>query len=719
MTMFTTVLVANRGEIARRVIRTLRAMGIRSVAVYSDADAGARHVREADEAVRIGPADAASSYLNIAAVLEAARRTGAQAVHPGYGFLSENADFARACADAGIAFIGPPPQAIESMGDKVRAKRLVAEHGVPVNAGVDDRDLDDAALAAAAEQLGFPVLVKPSAGGGGMGMVEVREASELPAALRTARRVATAAFGDDALFLERLIDTPRHIEVQVLADKQGTVVHLGERECSLQRRHQKVIEECPSPAVDDALRARMGEAACAVARSVGYTGVGTVEFLVSARDPGTFSFMEMNTRLQVEHPVTELVCGVGDVRGIDLVEQQLRVAAGEPLTFAQDDVRLTGHAVEARLYAEDPAHDFLPATGRVLALREPRGDGVRVDSALETGLTITGDYDPMLAKVIAWGTDRDEALARLSDALGRTTVLGVVTNAAFLRALVDDADVRAARIDTGLIARLLERDAEAAVDDTTGGGNLPPADALTAAALLVNDDEWRRGSDAPWSRPTGWRLGTPSPVERRFGVGRTELVVRSVGAPADAVVRIGDGDAVRSRLLERSGDRMLVERDSRAARFLHARDADTLWLARDDGASAEPGPWVLRLLPSARPAAERGAARGASDAAADPQVRSPMPGTIVSVEVADGDAVEAGAGILVIEAMKMEHRVVAPLAGTVRLTSRVGDHVAADQPLALIEPVVPTRDDETAAPTTGGPTAADDRRPIPTTETRP
>ena len=372
--MFGTVLVANRGEIAVRVIRTLRALGIGSVAVYSDADARARHVRAADVAVRLGPAPAADSYLNAGAIVAAARQTGAQAVHPGYGFLAENAAFARACADAGLTFIGPPPAAIEAMGDKIRAKATVAAAGVPVVPGAGDPSMTERDLVTAAPAVGFPLLIKPSAGGGGKGMRLVRAESELAGAIAGARREATAAFGDGTLLLERFIDRPRHIEIQVFADTHGHTVHLGERECSLQRRHQKIIEEAPSPLLDGARRDAMGGAATEVARSVGYVGAGTVEFIVSGDRPGDFYFMEMNTRLQVEHPVTEMVTG------LDLVEWQLRVAAGEALPLRQEEIRLTGHAVEARVYAEDPARGFLPTGGTVLALAEPAGPHVRTDS---------------------------------------------------------------------------------------------------------------------------------------------------------------------------------------------------------------------------------------------------------------------------------------------------------------------------------------------------
>ncbi|HKR48076.1 MAG TPA: biotin carboxylase N-terminal domain-containing protein, partial [Pseudonocardiaceae bacterium] len=425
--MFHTVLVANRGEIAVRVIRTLRAGGIRSVAVYSDADADARHVRDADVAVRLGPAPAALSYLSIERILDAVARTGAQAVHPGYGFLSENPAFARACGEAGVVFVGPPATAIEVMGDKIRAKQTVAAAGIPVLPGSDSTD---AGLAMAAAEIGYPVLLKPSAGGGGKGMRVVHRAADLAEAIAGARREARAAFGDDTLLVERLITTPRHIEIQVLADAHGEAVYLGERECSLQRRHQKIVEEAPSVLLDAATRTRMGRAAVDIARAVGYTGVGTVEFLVPADAPDQFFFLEMNTRLQVEHPVTELVTG------LDLVELQLRVAAGQPLPLGQNDVRLEGHAVQARIYAEDPARGFLPTGGRVLDLREPSGPGVRVDSGLVPGGTVGSDYDPLLVKIIAHGPDRDTALGRLDAALARTSILGIGTNIGFLRVLL-------------------------------------------------------------------------------------------------------------------------------------------------------------------------------------------------------------------------------------------------------------------------------------------
>lgn len=472
MTMFSTVLVANRGEIAVRVIRTLRAMGIRSVAVFSDADADARHVREADTAVRIGPPAAAESYLRVERLLEAAARTGAEAVHPGYGFLAENAGFAQACADAGLAFIGPPASAISLMGDKIRAKETVRAAGVPVVPGSSGSGLSDDQLADAAREIGMPVLLKPSAGGGGKGMRLTRVESALLDEIAAARREARASFGDDTLLVERWIDRPRHIEIQVLADGHGNVVHLGERECSLQRRHQKIIEEAPSVLLDEKTRASMGAAAVEAALSCGYVGAGTVEFIVPGSDPSSYYFMEMNTRLQVEHPVTELITG------LDLVEWQLRVAAGEQLPFVQDDITLTGHAIEARICAEDPSRGFLPSGGTVLALHEPQGDGVRTDSGLTRGTEVSSLYDPMLSKVIAYGPDRATALRKLRAALADTVTLGVPTNAGFLRRLLAHPDVVSGDLDTGLV----ERDADSLVVDGV------PEAVYAAAALLSQQD---------------------------------------------------------------------------------------------------------------------------------------------------------------------------------------------------------------------------------------
>ncbi|MCT2586328.1 acetyl-CoA carboxylase biotin carboxylase subunit [Actinophytocola gossypii] len=649
--MFSTVLIANRGEIAVRVCRTLAGLGVRSVAVYTDADAGARHVREADEAVRV------DSYLSVPAILAAARETGAEAVHPGYGFLAENADFARACADAGLVFVGPPAAAIEAMGDKIRAKRTVAAAGVPVVPGRMLAGMSDDDLVAAAEEVGYPVLVKPSAGGGGKGMRRVERAADLPAALESARREARGSFGDDTLLVERFVNDPRHIEIQVLADTHGTVVHLGERECSLQRRHQKIIEEAPSPLLSDVDRERMGAAAVEAARSVGYTGAGTVEFIVPGDRPDEFFFMEMNTRLQVEHPVTE------EVTGIDLVAQQLRVAAGEPLPFGQSDVDFAGHAVEARVYAEDPAREFLPTGGTVLGLVEPAGDGVRVDSALRTGTVVGSSYDPMLAKVIAWGPDRPAALRRLSNALADTAVLGVGTNVAFLRALLADDDVRAGRLDTGLVERKLPG---------LTGAEVP--DLVFVAAALDELLALQPDGDVvdPWDVPNGWRLGGVAGTPFRLACGDRRVTVRVAGTPDAATVTVDDAEPVRAAA-RRDGNRLRVTAAGRTTSFRRAQDGDTLWLA------AGGHTWAVdefSLL----------SGESATAAAGGP-VTSPMPGTVLVVKAAVGEAVAAGAPLVVVEAMKMEHTVTAPVDGVLtELHVQAGQQVALNQPLAVVTP---------------------------------
>ena len=669
------VLVANRGEIACRVIETLRRMGIRSIAVYSDADADALHVRMADVAVRLGPAPAAQSYLDIDAVVRAAQQTGADAVHPGYGFLSENQKFAAALDAAAITFIGPPAAAIATMGDKITARAAVVERDVPVVPGLSRPGLSDDDLIAAAPDIGFPVLIKPSAGGGGKGMHRVEDPEELPAALQRARREAGSAFGDDSLFLEHFVDTPRHIEVQILADKYGNVIHLGERECSLQRRHQKVIEEAPSALLDEATRARIGEAACDAARSVGYTGAGTVEFIVSAKRPDQFFFMEMNTRLQVEHPVTELVTG------IDLVEQQVRVARGEKLALNQGDVKLSGHAIEARVYAEDPARGFLPTGGTIVALDQPddRSDtsghrGVRVDSAMFAGMVVGSDYDPMLAKVIAYGGDRDEAIERLDQALAHTRVLGVVTNIDFCRFVLAQQRVRDADLDTELLDRL--------VVDYTAPQPVPEALVLVGAARTGF-----RASGDVWRTEVGWRIGAPAPVVTRIvdGEGRHWTVTLRVDAATDETLRghasvTGDVDGddepweadVEYRRITQSGndshvDRLIVDGVSQS--WSHAEVDGSWWV------SGPHGTWTLEL------------ARPILDEAADEQageITSPMPGTVVAVSVADGEAVEAGVPVIVVEAMKMEHTLTAPTAGVVALAAKVGDKVAAGHTLAQI-----------------------------------
>ncbi len=673
--MFDTVLVANRGEIAVRVLRTLRLLGIRGVAVYSDADADAPHVALADVAVRIGPAAAAESYLSIPAVIAAAQATGAQAIHPGYGFLSENTAFAAACEEAGIAFVGPPASAIEAMGDKIRAKQTVAKAGVPVVPGSDGSGLDDAALALAVEQVGYPVLLKPSAGGGGKGMHEVHRPDDLAAALTTARREARSSFGDDTLLVERLVTTPRHIEIQVLADQHGAVIHLGERECSLQRRHQKIGEEAPSALLTADQRAAMGAAAVEAARAVGYTGAGTVEFIVGADDPDQFFFMEMNTRLQVEHPVTEMVTG------LDLVELQLRVAAGEPLPLTQDDVRLDGHAVEVRVYAEDPAAGFLPTGGRILALRLP--DGVRVDSGIAEGGTVGSDYDPMLAKVIAHGADRAEALRRLDSALRETVLLGLGTNIGFLRALLADPDVRAARLDTGLVGRRVHDWTAAGPDAASAGGNTSaglPRDLLPAAAVHALLELEPTGPVVdPFDVPGGWRLGEPAWTTWQLVVsGHEPVEVRVRGRAAAAQVSVAGAEPVpvsgrtEAPIRAHSQD-VVVTVAGVTRRYACARDGDTLWIGRDGHA------WSVH---------EQRREEAAAAAGAGGPVVSPMPGTVTVVEVTEGQQVAAGDRLVVVEAMKMEHVLTAPVDGVVRrLRARAGATVARDAALLIIEGV--------------------------------
>ncbi|GAA3224878.1 ATP-binding protein [Nonomuraea helvata] len=639
--LFDRVLIANRGEIAVRVIRTLRRLGITSVAVHTPSDAGARHVLEADLALQV------PKYLDIEAIIGAAHAAGAQAVHPGYGFLSENAAFARRCAEAGLVFVGPPAAAIEAMGDKIRAKATVSAAGVPVvPGGAEPGDSLES-------WRDFPALIKPSAGGGGKGMVLVRSAAELPDALESARRTARAAFGDGTLLIERYVESPRHIEIQVLADTHGDVVHLGERECSLQRRHQKIIEEAPSPFVSPETRARMGSAAVEAARAVGYVGAGTVEFIVDGTT-GAYHFMEMNTRLQVEHPVTELVTG------LDLVELQLRVAAGERLPFGQQDVRLDGHAVEARVYAEDPARGFLPTGGHVLVLREP-SDGVRVDSGLVEGGVVGSEFDPMLSKVVAWAPDRESALRTLDRGLARTAVLGVVTNIPFLRALAGHPAVRAGELDTGLVERVLPE----LVPSVEVPGEVLAAAALAFHAMPQGDD--------PWEVTDGWRIGEPAwttwRLESRGGV----HAVQVRGLPGEsAEIRMND-ETVPARL-QHSGADLTVTIGGRTDGYLHVRHADTLWLGRDGEA------WALtrHLIgdPGDRP--------GAADMG-DGVVRSPMPGTVLVVKAQVGERVREGQPLVIVEAMKMEHTVTAPRDGVVsELPVQAGQPVDMDAVLAVV-----------------------------------
>ncbi|MGW9551908.1 acetyl-CoA carboxylase biotin carboxylase subunit [Citricoccus zhacaiensis] len=687
--MFKTVLIANRGEIACRVIRTLRSMGIRSVAVYSDADAGARHVRLADVAVRLGPAPAAQSYLDVDAVLAAARSTGAEAIHPGYGFLAENAAFAQACADVGVVFIGPEAESIRVMGDKITAKNAVEARGVPTVPGIAKPGMTNEELAAAAGGIGYPLLIKPSAGGGGKGMHVVESEGQLAGSLDAARREAAASFGDDTLFLEHYVLTPRHIEVQVLADAHGTVIHLGERECSLQRRHQKVIEEAPSPLLDEATRARIGEAACETARSVGYRGAGTVEFIVPADAPDEFFFMEMNTRLQVEHPVTE------EITGVDLVEQQLRVAAGQTLELEQDDIVLDGHSIETRIYAEDPAAGFLPTGGLVEHVRHPEGEGVRVDTSLEEGLSVSVDYDPMLAKVITWGRDREEARRRMVAALENTAVVGFTTNVEFLRALLELPAVVAGDLDTGLIAREFD-----GLEFATPGER-----EFREAALLM--DAARGSSADPWRRRDGWRLGHPAP--RRFplvaadGTTHTVLLSGTVDAPtvvvepdacaSDGAHTVPDGGRSSSvpALVTRRGQEVSVTIGGVGRSFTAVVGPEGVQLTRRGA-----------LFDIRRVHADHSVH---GEAESTPTLTSPMPGTVLVTSVDDGATVAEGDAVLVVEAMKMEHVIRSTVAGAVSLHAAVGDAVSRGQVLAVITPEVTEDGDGT------GESGADTKNP--------
>ncbi|HJX79227.1 ATP-binding protein [Glutamicibacter sp.] len=667
--LFDTVLVANRGEIAVRIIRSLRTLGICSVAVYSDADAGALHVSEADTAVRIGPGPANQSYLNIDAILKACKDTGAQAVHPGYGFLSENVDFARALEEAGVKFIGPSVKSINLMGDKIRSKNHVVAHQVPVVPGIAEPGLSDEQLLAAAGQVGFPLLIKPSAGGGGKGMFAVETPEQLPEALASARRTARSAFGDDTLFLERLVRNPRHIEVQVLADQFGHTVHLGERECSLQRRHQKVIEEAPAPLLENLehgaqIRERIGAAAVAAAASVDYVGAGTVEFLVSDENPEEFFFMEMNTRLQVEHPVTEQVVRV-DGQKLDLVDWQVRIAAGQPLDFEQHQVSLQGHAIEARLYAEDPSAGFLPAIGTVLQVIEPTGEHVRVDSSLRDGLEVSAHYDPMLAKLIAWDEDRSAALGRLDRALSQTVVLGVLTNAEYLRLLLADVDVAAGRLDTNLIERKMQEFTF----------RTPSARELALAAHL--EGRRRPTSGSPWGQGDRWRLGSALATQQYFEVNGEQLQLSVQHTAGQSTVNISGEEYVVQSL----GDNGLSINGVRVSSH-HAFAADgTLWLSEEGWSGS------VRRLTRQEILEAKLVTLAKESGTFSPHVESPMPGTVISVQVRDGEQVSAGQLLLSIEAMKMEHQLLSPADGTVRMSGlTVGDLVKAKQVVATVEP---------------------------------
>jgi 3-methylcrotonyl-CoA carboxylase alpha subunit len=657
---FHTLLVANRGEIAARVIRTARAMGLRTVAVYSEADSGAMHVAMADEAVLLGPARARDSYLNIERVIEAARRTGAEGVHPGYGFLSENAEFAQACADAGLVFVGPTAAMMTAMGSKSGSKALMEKAGVPLVPGYHGEAQDEATLKKAADRIGFPVLVKASAGGGGRGMRVVRSAGELAPAIVSAKREAKAAFGDDRVLIEKYVDNPRHIEVQVIGDSHGNLLSLFERECTLQRRHQKVIEEAPSPTLDAGQREAVSAAARKAAAAVKYVGAGTIEFVSDGKN---VFFIEMNTRLQVEHPVTELITG------IDLVEWQLRVAFGEKLPLKQDQIRLNGHAIEARVYAENPAKNFMPSVGRIKTWRTPLAtDGLRIDEGYGEGGVVSPYYDAMLAKVIAWAPTRQAAIDRLNRALEETDIRGVVTNIPFLSALVMHPNVRANAIDTGFIERELK--------------NLTPAPAspgdlelgAAIAAILVDEEEAARAeAHSPW-RTFGWM-----PVGRRqrafkFRHGHeAEQEICLTYGNGPAALSIGEREfAFAFSPTEDGGFDLTIE--GVKSHVVAVVEGHELYLRTRNGR------FDLHWVDPFGGETE--------EQVGEDKIVAPLPGTVVALLAEEGARIEKGAPILTLEVMKMEQTLRAPYAGVLKkIKCKVGDIVQEGVELAEVEPV--------------------------------
>ena len=654
MTPFRTILVANRGEIACRIMRAAKAMGYRTAAVYSEVDRDALHVRQSDVAACIGPPDARASYLNIAAIVAAARTLGADAVHPGYGFLSENAEFARACGEAGLVFIGPSPAAIAAMGNKAAAKRRMLDAGVPCVPGYRGAGQSDRQLAREAERIGFPMMVKAAAGGGGRGMRLVKAGKDLAPALAAARAEAENAFGSGELILEKAVVGARHVEIQVLADACGDVIHLGERDCSVQRRHQKVLEEAPSPAVDAELRARMGATAVAAAKAIGYCNAGTVEFLLGP--DGAFYFLEMNTRLQVEHPVTEAVTG------LDLVELQIRIAAGEPLPIRQEDVRFSGHAIEARLYAEAPHREFLPQSGHLVAWRPPAGPGLRVDHGLDASQAVSPFYDPLLAKIVAHGATREEARRRLVQALGDTAALGIATNRGFLIDCLNSQEFVVGQATTEFVAKHFARPAAPAPDDA--------ARAL-AAVLWFEASARRHGHDPARTWSSSGALAWPLKLE--IGATTTACSVAVLGprryrvdggdAPCEVQLAVADGDGLT---------RFILDGQERTAEFAFAGDALHLKLGALDLAVRE----TLYAPP---------AAAGASGGS-DTELRAPMNGKVAAVLVAEGDTVEKGQRLVIVEAMKMQHEMTAQVPGRVaRLAVKAGDQVAARQLLVELK----------------------------------
>jgi 3-methylcrotonyl-CoA carboxylase alpha subunit len=653
------LLIANRGEIACRIIRTARRMGVRTIAVHSIADRGALHTRLADEAVEIGPAEARQSYLSVERILEAARTTRAAAIHPGYGFLSENAAFARACGEAGIVFVGPPPGAIDRMGSKSEARLLMAAAGVPVLPGYDGEDQSDGVLEAEARRLGFPLLVKPTAGGGGKGMRVVRGAGELAEALAGARREAAKAFGNPRLLLERFVEKGRHVEIQVFADTHGEAVHLFERDCSLQRRHQKVIEEAPAPGLDAATRQAMGAAAVAAARAVDYVGAGTVEFLFDGRE---FYFLEMNTRLQVEHPVTEMITG------LDLVEWQLRVADGEPLPLRQAQVTQRGHAVEARLYAEDPERGFLPSTGRIERLRFPTTvEHVRVDTGVREGDEVSIHYDPMVAKVIAWGADRLEAIDRLRAALEQTDVDGLRTNTRFLWEILGADAVRAGDVST----RLLESDLPAGGATAAERREAWLIAAAVGAQAALSTGVRRTSAATPWVRRNGFRVNAAPSLRVALALGEERRWLQLRPAGPDLQVEL-DG---RVHLLE--GCRVEGER---VTGCIDGQPFEARVEGHEDG-------FVLRRRCARFEFREDTGAEHHASAEHEGHLRSPMPGLVLDVRARPGDVVAAGTVLVVLEAMKMEHSLSAPWDGTIATVAvKPGDRVEEGVELVVLEP---------------------------------
>ncbi len=652
------ILIANRGEIAVRVIRTAQAMGYRTVAVYSAADADAPHVDLADEAVPIGAAPVGDSYLRADGLIEACRLSGADAVHPGYGFLSENADFARACAAAGVTFIGPPPAAIDLMGSKRLSKRAMIAAGVPCIPGYQDSDQSDARLLAESARIGFPLMVKASAGGGGRGMRLVHRAEDLAAGLAAARSEALSAFGSDELILERALIDPRHIEIQVFADAHGNAIHLGERDCSVQRRHQKVIEEAPSPFVRPELRAAMGRAAVEAARACDYRGAGTVEFLVDA--DGDFYFLEMNTRLQVEHPVTEAITGQ------DLVAWQLKVAAGDPLPCTQDEIALDGWAIEARLYAEDPRNGFLPQTGRVLRWEVPQGAGLRVDHGIGTGQAVSPHYDPMLAKIVARGATRDEARRKLARAVEDTVLLGVNSNKAFLAGILRHPVFAAGGATTGFLSRHFAADAT-----MTAAPPAPVVLARVAALFLSRARDGTAGAAMP-----GWRntAAAPWPIVLRSQASTFKLTL-TIAAHGDALACTAHaGDAVaRIQIVEIGAARCVWIAGGLRRKTAYVFDGDRICL---DGPFGNVSFTNVTHQPAARP-----------DAAGSGRIAAPMDGAIVAVHVAPGARVAKGQTLAVLEAMKMEHRLVSDVDGMVEeLAVAPGAQVKIRQLIARVVP---------------------------------